>query len=357
MSTLETNSIGKYSGNNVSIDDALNLKSYTTAQRDALTSVAGDMIYNSDDSKPQFYNGSSWTDLGANTVTVDYLVVAGGASGGSRIGAGGGAGGLRSTVGNTGGGGSLETAIETIVGNGLTVTIGAGGPAVVSNGSSASKGTNGNDSVFSAITATGGGGGGAYFNSADDNGKDGGSGGGGGYSNGTGGAGTANQGFAGGDYDSGFTGSGGGGAGAVGADAATGTGGVGVISNILSSSNATTESVGEVSGSDVYYAGGGGGSGASASGGLGGGSDGTGGDNSNAAAASANTGGGGGGARNASDTTNVYSGAGGSGVVILKYPDSFTINVGTGLTAGSTYTSGGYKVTPIKSGTGTVSWS
>ena len=29
MSTLETNAIGKYSGNNVSVDDALNLKSYT----------------------------------------------------------------------------------------------------------------------------------------------------------------------------------------------------------------------------------------------------------------------------------------------------------------------------------------
>ena len=27
--TLETNAIGKYSGNNVSVDDALNLKSYT----------------------------------------------------------------------------------------------------------------------------------------------------------------------------------------------------------------------------------------------------------------------------------------------------------------------------------------
>ena len=63
MSTLETNSIGKYSGNNVSIDDALNLKSYTTAQRDALTSVAGDMIYNSDDGTIDFYNGTSWNDL------------------------------------------------------------------------------------------------------------------------------------------------------------------------------------------------------------------------------------------------------------------------------------------------------
>ena len=63
MSTLETNSIAKYSGNNVSIDDALNLKSYDTTARDALTSAAGDMIYNSTDSKAQFYNGSAWTDL------------------------------------------------------------------------------------------------------------------------------------------------------------------------------------------------------------------------------------------------------------------------------------------------------
>ena len=43
MSTLETNSIGKYSGNNVSIDDSLNLKSYSTSARDALTSAAGDI--------------------------------------------------------------------------------------------------------------------------------------------------------------------------------------------------------------------------------------------------------------------------------------------------------------------------
>jgi len=47
------------------------------------------------------------------TVTIDYLVVAGGGSGGredygSGLGGGGGAGGLRSTVTATGGGGSLE---------------------------------------------------------------------------------------------------------------------------------------------------------------------------------------------------------------------------------------------------------
>ena len=81
MSTLETNSIGKYSGNNVSIDDALNLKSYTTTQRDALTGmVAGDVIYNSTDGTIDFYNGSSWnaTSGGTFVVDVDYLVVAGG---------------------------------------------------------------------------------------------------------------------------------------------------------------------------------------------------------------------------------------------------------------------------------------
>ena len=78
MSTLETNSIGKYSGNNVSIDDALNLKSYTTAQRDALTSVAGDMIYNSDDSTPQFYNGTAWQDFATPTFSIDFLVIGGG---------------------------------------------------------------------------------------------------------------------------------------------------------------------------------------------------------------------------------------------------------------------------------------
>ena len=48
MSTLETNSIGKYNGNNVSVDDALRFKNYTTTQRDALSSPeAGDVIYNS----------------------------------------------------------------------------------------------------------------------------------------------------------------------------------------------------------------------------------------------------------------------------------------------------------------------
>ena len=63
MGQLKVNTIAKSSGNNIAMQDALNLKSYTTTQRNALTSAAGDMIYNTTDSKVQFYNGSSWNDL------------------------------------------------------------------------------------------------------------------------------------------------------------------------------------------------------------------------------------------------------------------------------------------------------
>ena len=63
MANVKVNTISKVSGNNVAMQVPLNLKSYTTTQRNALTSAAGDMIYNSTTSKVQFYNGSSWNDL------------------------------------------------------------------------------------------------------------------------------------------------------------------------------------------------------------------------------------------------------------------------------------------------------
>jgi hypothetical protein len=47
--------------------------------------------------------------------------------------------------------------------------------------------------------------------------------------------------------------------------------------------------------------------------------------------------------------------AGGSGVVILRYPSSFTITIGAGLT-GSTATLGVNRVTTFTAGTGTVIW-
>ena len=63
MATLKVNTISKSSGNNVAMQCSLNLKSYSTTDRNSLTSVAGDMISNTTDSKVQFYNGSSWNDL------------------------------------------------------------------------------------------------------------------------------------------------------------------------------------------------------------------------------------------------------------------------------------------------------
>ena len=63
MANVKVNTISKVSGNNVAMQNSLNLKSYTTTQRNALTSAAGDIIYNSDDNVLQFYNGSAWADL------------------------------------------------------------------------------------------------------------------------------------------------------------------------------------------------------------------------------------------------------------------------------------------------------
>ena len=51
MSRLKVDNIEARSGNNISMDDPLALKSYTTAQVEMLYLVpqAGDTIYNSDD--------------------------------------------------------------------------------------------------------------------------------------------------------------------------------------------------------------------------------------------------------------------------------------------------------------------
>ncbi len=63
MATLKVNTIATSTGDNVAMQCAINLKSYTTSDRDLLTSSAGDVIYNSTTNKVQFYNGSSWNDL------------------------------------------------------------------------------------------------------------------------------------------------------------------------------------------------------------------------------------------------------------------------------------------------------
>lgn len=260
------------------------------------------------------------------TVSVEYLVIAGGGGGGSVSGGhesgGGGAGGYRTNrSGQTSGRGSAtESSFTANPGTSYTVTVGAGGAAS----------TVGNNSVFSTVTSSGGGRGGNGGGSGG--GGAGGAGGGGAHNNGTAGAGTANQGYDGGSAAS-STGGGGGGAGAAGGSN-TGVGGAGLSNNIT--------------GSSVTRGGGGagynGGSGQGISGG-GGGFGGGGGERPG----TANTGGGGG-------TGNAVAGsAGGSGVVILRYPSAATITIGAGLT-GSTATDGSDNVTTFTAGTGSVNW-
>lgn len=54
-----------------------------------------------------------------------------------------------------------------------------------------------------------------------------------------------------------------------------------------------------------------------------------------------------------------YSGGGGSGIVILRYPSAYTITLGAGLTASDTNVSVGAdeRYTRITAGSGNVSWS
>ena len=370
MSELKTNQIATNDGNNVAIDNSLNLKSYTTTQRDALTSAAGDLIYNSTDSEVQVFDGSSWASLGAITqgasISVDYLVAAGGGGGGehgSRGAGGGGAGGVANSYNSETCGRFARSysALSLYKNLRYNVSIGSGG----AGGTAANiMPYHGNGSNFHTVSVPGGspGSDGHANGGRSHYGGSGGGGGGGGHHGGGNGRGNETYGYdGGGGYSSNnnWQGGGGGGIGGNGSSGVSGSGGaggVGKVFTILSSSNATTASVGEVSGTDVYYGGGGGGSGYSStavsSGGLGGGGDG----NVSSANDALNEGspntGGGGGAKGAGTATD--AGSGGSGVVILRYPNTATINT-IGLTS-QTFTEGSDKVTVITAGTGQVYW-
>jgi hypothetical protein len=358
MSELKTNKISTNDQNNVAIDNALGLKSYDTAGRDALTSVAGDMIYNTTDSKVQVYNGSSWADTGVSFIDMEYLVVAGGGAGGSsslsaRQGGGGGAGGYRSNVSgeNTGGNVSTTNAFTTYFiqkGTSYTVTVGGGGAANATGGVAGQ----GSDSRFAKIISSGGGAGG--HGAASQGAQTGGSGG-GAYGS-VEGLGIAHQGFDGGAYaaigggNTNNAGGGGGGASTVGADAAfanAGNGGAGLSSSIT--------------GSSITRAGGGGGgtgensAGGAGTGGSGGG--GAGGYRADGTAGTVNTGGGGGGSGSYGVAQN--GAAGGSGVVILRWVTSdATIGATrTGLVDGGVQTDGTDSYIVFTGGEGTVTFS
>jgi uncharacterized repeat protein (TIGR02543 family) len=291
--------------------------------------------------------------------TVDYLVVGGGGGGGSG---GGGAGGVKQ--GN-------NFAVSSA--SPYTVVVGAGGTRGQGGNHGSTNATNGGPSSFSTISVLGGGSGGQ----GNQNAADGASGGGARYDctsvssacRGVGAIGQGNNGAS--STRPGYGGGGGGGgAGSAGGNTVLqhigGNGGNGVISSIT--------------GSDVYYGGGGGGSINSndgqycglrlansnyycngtnsnlevrggGTGGLGGGgngsswgfSGGTRGQYANATPGAPNTGGGGGG----TDPEDIYAGAGGSGVVILRWVAptnlktiTFNSNFGTVETSTQRVTSG-----------------
>jgi len=258
------------------------------------------------------------------TYSIDFLVIAGGASGASQYYAGG------------GGAGGYRTSTQSVAqGTVITVTVGDGG---ASPASGANRGNDGSNSSISGsglttITSAGGGGGGTNSTPA---GKNGGSGGGSATLQASGGSGNTpstspsqgNNGGSSADNAPNGGGCGGGGAGAVGKtkndpSGSGGGGGAGTASSIT--------------GSSVTRAGGGGGGasqqGPFTSGGPGGSGGGGNGGFSNAgspagpgSAGTANTGGGGGGASYELDV----GGAGGKGVVILSVPTSSYSGTTTG---------------------------
>ena len=268
---------------------------------------------------------------------ISYMVVAGGGGGGAYGAGGGGSGGFRETKSPVTpytaspkcGYGTPGNRI-TVTATSFPITVGGGGSA---SGPARENGGCGSNSIFSTITSAGGGFG-AGINAT--NGGNGGSGGGGsgggppGTSNPSpGGSGntpsvTPSQGNnGGGGFDGQVTntnGGGGGGASAVGSNAASATGGNG--------GNGTPTSI---SGSATTYAGGGGGGTDNGSGSPGGtaGTGGTGGGGNGAnnqagspsaygTAGTANTGGGGGGGGRYGPGES-EGGAGGSGIVIIRY--------------------------------------
>ncbi len=258
--------------------------------------------------------------------TIDLLIVGGGGGGGgSNVGGGGGAGGVIYETGYS---------IDFTESN-YSIVVGAG--------AARNTGGNGEDSVAFGLTAVGGGGGGSGgWNSCNPgtNGKAGGSGGGGhgGYNCSAydkGGSGTTGQGNKGGDGLGGTTnnrqGGGGGGAGGEGADAAAHKGGDGGAGVAIS-----------ITGTAVYYGGGGGGGNQKTDGtGFGVGGSGIGGNGgswtANPGDGAENTGSGGGGRTQ----KNSFSGAGGSGVVIIRY---LTSDLSPAPTGGTVSYDGAYTV-------------
>ena len=255
------------------------------------------------------YRSHKFTSSGTFTATalisqVDALMVAGGGGGGADNSGGGGAGGM-----------VVHTGIN-VSAQGYTITIGGGGSgAYQSHGDGGPYAVNGSNTTAFGYTATGGGRGGSAGGA---NATSGGSGGGGAgeAASPTGGAGTSGQGNNGGN-EANAGGGGGGGKGAVGQNGNVrgtslgGFGGAGAQNNYETGSN-------------QYYAAGGNGGNENgqfetqtSTNGIGGVS------NPNASTrgtdGAANTGAGGGGCTHDTTADSPAGGAGGSGVVVIRY--------------------------------------
>jgi len=273
------------------------------------------------------------------SATVDYLVVAGGGSGGADAGAGGGAGGLRASATTFSiGCAPAKPLVCGVAGlpvsaQGYPITVGGGGTAPgPGNGSAgcAPHGSNGSNSIFSTITSAGGGGGGGGVDNSPPapgggNGSDGGSGAGGRGNCSVACGGTGNtppvspaQGTNGGNGGGPTSGGSGGGGGAIVAGAAGGpsgpkVGGAGGAGAGFEN-NVWSPGTGVCSSCVQYFAGGGSGGGLctpAIGASLGGG----GASGNPAGVGTINSGGGGGGGVG----NDVGGGTGGSGIVVIRY--------------------------------------
>lgn len=264
------------------------------------------------------YSTTGNLDLSLGFVA-EYLIVGGGGGGGADIGGGGGAGQF------------IESSVNTVTAQSYTVTVGNGGAG---GGTSGANGADGGDSSVFSITAAGGGGGGGLTSAGSSGGSGGGGGGGGNTASGTATAG--NNGGSGTGIAAEAVGGGGGGAGGVGGNGGGqrgGDGGAGLSSSIT--------------GASVAYAGGGGGGANNdpdsfSQNGNGDGSarGGNGGWSAAATNGANNSGSGGGGGGNIQIDT-FPGGAGGSGIVVVRYqgdPAATGGNptAGTGTAAGYT---------------------
>ena len=322
---------------------------------DILTDTTYSFTINASDGANVIPRAFSITSI--SQISIELLTIAGGGGGGSQVGGGGGAGGL-----------VYSSDYKVSRGISTQVTVGLGGVGGPWQGSGSRPGDYGQNSVFGSVVAIGGGGGGGHGSNFPASGNDGfitqdgrpgGSGGGGGANSSNGAAGSATQtspsgttgyGFSGGTgFVSNWSGGGGGGAGSAGANSTANVGGAGGSGRQYS-----------ITGTSLFYAAGGGGCGngaisSGAQGGSGIGGNGAGNDGNTSTKyttnGATNTGSGGGGARDTGP-----GGDGGSGVVIVAYPDTKpALSIGSGLTYDQP-TRSGYRVYRFTAGTGTVTF-